>query len=643
MADDQENMDLGPVAAGEVSSVEGYKFQPIKGYPMLNWRGKRPFTSTQFYPAQLKETYGEEVDGWRNKIFWGDNLQVTSHLLKEFRGQVDMIYIDPPFDSKADYKRHISLRGKSAASERSSFEEKQYSDIWANDEYLQYMFERLVLCKELLAETGSIFVHCDSQKNYLIRCLLDEIFGPNSFVNEIIWKRKGGSANPKAQLGTVTDTLFWYSSSSSKKYFQEFTKESDEAKKYISERFKRVDEKTGKNFMDSPVISPSPRPNLMYEFRGFPSPPTGWSVSKEIMEKWASEGRLMIPEDKSKRIRRKIFLDEYNGQPVQNLWTDIFVINSQAAESLDYPTQKPESLIQRILGLTTEPGDLVFDGFMGSGTTQAVAMKSGRRFIGADINLGAIQTTTKRLISALDHPRELGDEPFPGFEVFNVNNYEVFRNPVQAKELLADALEIQKIETSSVYDGEKDGRMVKIMPVNRITTKADLSELIAGFDYKAFDRRQNANPNQPVEKILLVCMGHEPDLKAQLELEVKPHKIDVEVVDILRDKSQLEFKRDSEARLAIKDGHLEIERFYPMNLLQKLSLQKEQVTDWREMVESIMVDWNYDGAILQPVELDVPEKNELVSGRYKVPEDAGTVRVKITDLLSESWEGSIDG
>jgi site-specific DNA-methyltransferase (adenine-specific)/adenine-specific DNA-methyltransferase len=266
----------------------------------------------------------------------------------------------------------------------------------------------------------------------------------------------------------------------------------------------------------------------------------------------------------------------------------------------------------------------------------------GRRFIGADINLGAVQTTTKRLIGNLEEAPKLGEEPKVGFEVYNVNNYDIFRNPAEAVGLLIDALEIQKIETSSIYDGEKDGRMVKIMPVNRIATKADLSELIAGFDYKAFDRRQNANPNQPVEKILLICMGHEPDLKAQLELEVKPHKIDVEVVDILRDKSQLEFKRDSEARLAIKDGYLEIERFYPMNLLQKLSLQKEQVTDWREMVESIMVDWNYDGAILQPVELDVPEKNELVSGRYKVPEDAGTVRVKITDLLSESWEGSID-
>lgn len=124
MADDQENMDLGPVAAGEVSSVEGYKFQPIKGYPMLNWRGKRPFTSTQFYPAQLKETYGEEVDGWRNKIFWGDNLQVMSHLLKEFRGKVDLVYIDPPFDSKADYKKKIKLRGKEVKNDTASFEEK---------------------------------------------------------------------------------------------------------------------------------------------------------------------------------------------------------------------------------------------------------------------------------------------------------------------------------------------------------------------------------------------------------------------------------------------------------------------------------------------------------------------------------------
>jgi adenine-specific DNA-methyltransferase len=641
----QGNMDLGTPTGG-VDSVEKYQFAPIKGYPMLNWRGKRPFTSTQYYPAQLKEVHGEEVAGWRNKIYWGDNLQVMSHLLKDFRGKVDLIYIDPPFDSKADYKKKVSIRGKDAESDTAAFEEKQYSDIWANDEYLQYIFERLLLCREILSETGSIFVHCDSQKNYLIRCLLDEVFGAGNFVNEIIWKRKGGSANPKSQLGTVTDTVFWYSKSANKKYFQEYTKDSDEAKKYIAERFNRVDEKTGKKFMDSPVISPSPRPNLMYEYRGFPSPPTGWSVSKEIMEQWDAEGKLMVPEDRARRIRRKIFVNEYKGQPVQNLWTDIFVINSQASESLDYPTQKPESLVRRIVELTTEDGDLVFDAFMGSGTTQAVAMKSGRRFIGADINLGAVQTTTKRLISVANglerNLPELSAPRFTGFEVHNVNNYDVFRNPVQAKELLIEALEVQPLQMSTVFDGEKDGRMVKIMPVNRIATRADLNELIAGFDYKAWERRQGENPNKAVEKITLVCMGHETDLSAHLVLAAKPYKIDVEVVDILRDKADLEFKRDSDAKVVIKDGELVIERFYPMNLLQKLSMQKEAVDDWRELTESILIDWNYDGAVLQPTVLDIPEKKtDLVIGRYKVPADAGTIRVKITDLLSESWEGSV--
>ncbi|WP_233827768.1 site-specific DNA-methyltransferase [Paraburkholderia sp. ZP32-5] len=640
----QESLQLVASGAG-ATNVEKYEFEPIKGYPMLNWRGKRPFSSTQYFPAQLKEVHGEEVDGWRNKIFWGDNLQVMSHLLKEFRGKIDLIYIDPPFDSKADYKKLVSIKGRGAESDRGAFEDKQYSDIWANDEYLQFIFERLVLCRELISKTGNIFVHCDSQKNYLIRCLLDEIFGVGNFVNEIIWKRKGGSANPTSQLGTVTDTILWYSRGADKKYFAEYTKDSDEAKKYITERFNRSDPTTGRKFMDSPVISPSPRANLMYEFRGFPPPPTGWSVSKEIMEKWESEGKLMIPDDKTKRIRRKIFVDEYKGQPVPNLWTDVFVINSQASESLNYPTQKPEALLRRIINMTTEQNDLVFDCFMGSGTTQSVAMSLGRRFIGADVNLGAIQTTTKRLINLADELRqELPDSAHPrftGFEVHNVNQYDIFRNPVQAKDLLLEALEVQKLELSTVFDGEKDGRMIKIMPVNRIATRADLNELIAGFDYKAWERKQNENPNRPVEKIMLVCMGHEPDLRAQLELAAKPFKIDVDVVDILRDKADLEFKRDSQAKMSVKNGELAIEKFYPMNLLQKLSLQKESVEDWKELVESVLIDWNYDGAVLQPAVVDIPGRDELVKGVYKVPEDAGTIRVKITDLLSESWEGSI--
>lgn len=206
---------------------------------------------------------------------------------------------------------------------------------------------------------------------------------------------------------------------------------------------------------------------------------------------------------------------------------------------------------------------------------------------------------------------------------------------------MLEALEVQKLEMGSVFDGEMDGRMVKIMPVNRIATRADLNELIAGFDYKAWERRQGESPNRAVEKITLVCMGHEPDLMAQLEFAAKPFKIDVVVVDILRDKADLQFKRDSEAKVAVKKGELVIERFFPMNLLQKLSLQKEAVEDWRALVESVLIDWNYDGAVLQPAVVDIPGKDDLVKGAYKVPDDAGTIRIKITDLLSESWEGSM--
>ena len=171
--------------------------------------------------------------------------------------------------------------------------------------------------------------------------------------------------------------------------------------------------------------------------------------------------------------------------------------------------------------------------------------------------------------------------------------------------------------------------------------RADLNELIAGFDYQAFVRRQEEHPTLPVEKLLLICMGHEPDLAAALQNEVL-HKLDIEVVDILRDKSKLEFKRESKAKIVRCNGHLIIEQFYPMNLLQKLSLMEENVEDWRELVESVKVDFNYDGAVLNPSEVDIPEEGELVKGSYPIPEDAGTIQVKITDLLSESLEETLE-
>lgn len=585
-----ENLQLATPDGG-ITNVEKYEFEPIKGYPMLNWRGKRPFTSTQYYPAQLKEVHGEEVDGWRNKIFWGDNLQVMSHLLKEFRGKVDLIYIDPPFDSRADYKKKIEVGGTRASSNATSFEEKQYGDIWVNDEYLQFIYERLALLRELLAETGTIYVHCDSKKGHHLRCILDELFGQENFVNEITWHYYNKMAPDSKCFPRASDKIFAFSKKTGSHTFH----------KQIEVRDKPVKQLVRK-FVDGKAI------NARDE-----------------------NGNVMYRETSEKRV--------------DDVWRLSMLQPADKTENTGYPTQKPETLVERIIAASSNPGDLVFDCFMGAGTTQAVAMRLGRKFIGADINLGAIQTSTKRLlgVSGGFGQKDLHDETtlYTGFELHNVNHYDVFRNPIQAKELLIEALEVQKLEFSTVFDGEKDGRMIKIMPVNRIATRADLNELIAGFDYKAWERKQNQTPNRPVEKISLVCMGHEPDLAAQLELAAKPFKIDVEVVDILRDKADLEFKRDSEAKVAIKKGELVIEKFYPMNLLQKLSIQKESVEDWKELVESVLIDWNYDGAVLQPMVVDIPGKDDLVTGAYKVPDDAGTIRVKITDLLSESWEGSV--
>ena len=168
------------------------------------------------------------------------------------------------------------------------------------------------------------------------------------------------------------------------------------------------------------------------------------------------------------------------------------MVGRSSSERVNYPTQKPEKLIRRIIESSSNPGDIVFDCFMGSGTTQAVSIKLGRKFIGSDINLGAIDITTKRLVNIY---KDSDNAKKPGFEIYNVNNYDIFKNPIQAKELLIEALGIQTLSKQYIYDGELEGKMVKIMPVNRIATRVDLEELIAGLPYKEFEKREKEHPN----------------------------------------------------------------------------------------------------------------------------------------------------
>ncbi|MBO4555701.1 MAG: site-specific DNA-methyltransferase, partial [Elusimicrobiales bacterium] len=340
-------------------NVDEYMFAqlpPIKGYPELRWRGKKPYTYTRFFPAQIKEIYGRaDENGWLNKIYWGDNLQVMSHLLKHYRGKIALVYIDPPFDSKADYKKKIELRGKKISNDHTAFEEKQYGDMWNNDEYLQFMYERLILIRELLSDTGSIYVHMDENRSHYLKVILDEVFGPSCFKREIIWRIGWISGYKSAAKQWIRnhDTIFYYTKGS----------ECTFNKKYI------------------------PYPEGYTRRDG--AKPTG------------------------------------QGYPIEDTWncSELDVLNSIqimsfSSEKVGYPTQKNENLLKRIIECSSNPGDLVFDCFMGSGTTQTVAMKLGRRFIGADINLGAIDTTVNRLNQILKENPEK-----PGFEVYNVNNY----------------------------------------------------------------------------------------------------------------------------------------------------------------------------------------------------------------------------
>lgn len=285
------------------------------------------------------------------------------------------------------------------------------------------------------------------------------------------------------------------------------------------------------------------------------------NVTAETVERLRKEGKLYVTANGTPRIKH--YLDEADGIYADDVWTDINTTNSQANIQTGYPTQKPEELLKRIISIASNPDDIVFDCFMGSGTTQAVAMKLGRRFIGADINLGAIQTTTKRLVGVANELNSQMQEEtkYTGFEVYNVNNYDFFRNPVEARDLLIQALEIQPFPQSNVWDGELDGRMVKIMPVNRIATKADLKELLANLPYTTYEKRKEENPNQPVEHMTIVCMGHEPDLKGSLEQELSNYKVDVQILDVLRDKADLQLKRDSEAEIVREGNKLVIREF----------------------------------------------------------------------------------
>ncbi len=357
----------------------------------------------------------------KNKLYYGDNLAVLRDYIPD--NSVDLIYLDPPFNSRQDYNVLFAEKdGSRSASQITAFKDtwewnqeasRSYHEVVERGgkvadamiafhtllggsdmlAYLAMMTPRLIELRRVLKETGSIYLHCDPTASHYLKLLMDAVFSPQFFRNEVVWRRTNAHNDARRRFGDQSDIILFYSKSDSSTFNPCFIEYSESYKK---SHYSLIDE-NGRRFTTRDLRSPGPRPNLTYEYKGYKPHANGWSVSRQLMEKLDAEGRLYFPSDPNGRIRLKRYLDEMPGTPIGNVWEDIFPINSQAQERLGYPTQKPEALLERILKASSNEGDVVLDPFCGCGTTVQVAQKLNRRWIGIDITHLAIGLIKTRL------------------------------------------------------------------------------------------------------------------------------------------------------------------------------------------------------------------------------------------------------
>ena len=370
--------------------------------------------------GEVQPSLGDAAPAWHNRLIYGDNLLAMAALLAgdeasglpSLRGKLDLIYIDPPFDSKADYRTKVTLpspSGRGAGGEGQPIELEQkptvieqfaYSDTWSDGtaSYLAMITPRLYLMRELLADSGSIYVHLDWHVGHYVKLVMDEVFGKDNFINEIIWKRTSAHGDSQ-RWGSVHDAIMCWAKGTNYSWRPQYEPYSDE---YL-ERFSHIAE-DGRRYLLDNMTSPNPRPNMRYEWRGHAAPAMGWRYELSTMEKLYSEGRIELPKKDGGRPRLRRFLDESKGVPVGTVWTDIHPVNSQASQRVDYGTQKPEKLLERIIQASCPENGLVADFFGGSGTTAAVAEKLGRRWISSDLGKPACMIMRKRLIDQNAQP-----------------------------------------------------------------------------------------------------------------------------------------------------------------------------------------------------------------------------------------------
>lgn len=420
------------------------------------------FTSLQrgmpYYEAEEQETVGTNELG--NLLMRGECVSACAYL-KEKGVQVDLVYIDPPFASGADYSKKVYLRRnpkvaeaiaeaeqKLDIEEMKSFEEKMYGDVWNKEDYLNWMYQNLVAIKSVMSDTASIYVHLDYHIGHYVKILMDEIFGEENFRNEIIWKRSTAHSDSEF-YGNNYDMIFFYTKSTIANVFNTVYQEYDED--YLA-RFTQSDEDGRKWDSGNLTAKGLSGGGYEYTYKGCYSL---WRMPLSTMEKLDAEGRLHFT--KNGGIRSKVYLDELPGMPAQALWIDLNPVNSQAEERVDYATQKPEALLERIIKASSNEGMIVADFFGGSGVTAAVAHKLGRRFIHNDVGINSIQTTRDRLVGI--------KASFTHMEIKDGVN--LFRNPQQTNDKLMELVGVSKAAfVSDFWTGSITDSKLGMVPVH---------------------------------------------------------------------------------------------------------------------------------------------------------------------------------
>ncbi len=494
---DAEKRDLTQLIQAGRPLPEKYRFLLFedKREVELVWNGKNRDVCTTVLPFQtlehvdepraetkvqheLFDARGRQSKGWTNKLIWGDNKLILSSLKAgalrrqiEEAGGLKLIYIDPPFDVGADFSMDIEIGGETFHKEPNLLEQIAYRDTWGRgaDSFISMIYERLILMRDLLAEDGSIYVHIGPLVGSMLKLVLDEVFGRAKFQNNIRWKRMSVSGfKGKQKLPFNHETIYLYTKSERITYNPSHTKYSDEYKA----RFR---------YQDSDGRLYRADQNL------------GTATSSTTIAQMRVDG--LIHEGENGKLYRKQFLDELPGVLLDDVWTDVPWVTA-GNERIDYPTQKPEALLDRIINLSTNEGDLVADFFVGSGTTAAVAEKLGRKWIASDLGKFAIHTTRKRLIGV---QRELkaAEKPFRAFEVLNLGRYErqaylnvggrlsgaqkeqaLAEKEREFRELILRAYKAEAFVNDAFFDGKHAGRLVVVGPINLPVGRLFVEEVI---------------------------------------------------------------------------------------------------------------------------------------------------------------------